>query len=420
LLHISGKRENIKLRVIAKLYQSGLMSLYFIFVINGLSHYTYLSKRRVKMSRYKVMTILGTRPEVIKLVPVIREVKRQGEMFDHTLVTTAQHKEMLYQVLKDFDMAPDIDFGLMQQNQTLAAFASRSLAALSELLSTQKPDVILVQGDTTTVMTAALAAFYQGVKVGHVEAGLRSFDRNNPFPEEINRRIAGCLADMHFAPTEGARTNLLKEGVSPQQVFVTGNTIVDALQSMPLNKDFDDENLRHLNFNNNRLLLVTAHRRENHGQPLRSICQALKSLTARFADIEIVYPVHLNPNISTVVREELGGTDRIHLVAPTSYKDLLRLMNLSYLILTDSGGIQEEAPSFHKPVLILREVTERAEVVESGAGKLVGTEVNRIVSAAEQLLTDAQEYTRMSTTENPFGDGHAAERIVKILSEQLS
>jgi UDP-N-acetylglucosamine 2-epimerase (non-hydrolysing) len=372
------------------------------------------------MSRYKVMTILGTRPEVIKLVPVIREVKRQGEMFDHTLVTTAQHKEMLYQVLKDFDMAPDIDFGLMQQNQTLAAFASRSLAALSELLSTQKPDVILVQGDTTTVMTAALAAFYQGVKVGHVEAGLRSFDRNNPFPEEINRRIAGCLADMHFAPTEGARTNLLKEGVSPQQVFVTGNTIVDALQSMPLNKDFDDENLRHLNFNNNRLLLVTAHRRENHGQPLRSICQALKSLTARFADIEIVYPVHLNPNISTVVREELGGTDRIHLVAPTSYKDLLRLMNLSYLILTDSGGIQEEAPSFHKPVLILREVTERAEVVESGAGKLVGTEVNRIVSAAEQLLTDAQEYTRMSTTENPFGDGHAAERIVKILSEQLS
>jgi UDP-N-acetylglucosamine 2-epimerase (non-hydrolysing) len=372
------------------------------------------------MSRYKVMSILGTRPEVIKMVPVIREVKRQNAQFDHTLVTTAQHKEMLYQVLKDFDLEPDIDFGLMQQNQTLAAFASRSLAALSDLLAEHKPDVILVQGDTTTVMTAALAAFYQRVKVGHVEAGLRSFDRNNPFPEEINRRIAGCLADMHFAPTEGARTNLLKEGVLPQHIFVTGNTIVDALKSMPVNKDFDDENLRHLNSSNNRLLLVTAHRRENHGQPLRSICQALKNLATRFTDIEIVYPVHLNPSVSTVVRQELGTVDRIHLVAPTSYKDLLRLMSLSYLILTDSGGIQEEAPSFHKPVLILREVTERPEVVTSGAGKLVGTEVNRIVNAAEQLLTDTWEYTRMSATENPFGDGHAAERIVRILSEQLA
>jgi UDP-N-acetylglucosamine 2-epimerase (non-hydrolysing) len=371
------------------------------------------------MSRLKVMTILGTRPEVIKMAPVIREVKRQHERFEHSLVTTAQHKEMLYQILKDFELTPDTDFGLMQQNQTLAAFASRSLAALSDLLSVQKPHVILVQGDTTTVMTAALAAFYQGVKVGHVEAGLRSFDRYNPFPEEINRRIAGCLADMHFAPTEGARTNLLKEGVPPQQVFVTGNTIVDALQSMTLGKDFDDENLRRLNVDNRRIVLVTAHRRENHGQPLRSICQALKSLVTRFADVEIVYPVHLNPSVSTVVQEELGGIERIHMVAPTSYKDLLRLMNLAYLILTDSGGIQEEAPSFHKPVLILREVTERPEVVEANAGRLVGTDANRILQAAEHLLNDATEYARMSSAENPFGDGHAAERIVAILSEQL-
>jgi UDP-N-acetylglucosamine 2-epimerase (non-hydrolysing) len=371
------------------------------------------------MSRYKVMTILGTRPEVIKMAPVIREVKRQPGLFEHTLVTTAQHKEMLYQICGDFALTPDIDFGLMQQNQTLAAFASRSLAALAELLAQQKPDVILVQGDTTTVMTAALAAFYQGVKVGHVEAGLRSFDRQNPFPEEINRRIAGCLADLHFAPTEGARGNLLKEGVPPQQVHVTGNTIVDALQSIPLSKEFDDENLRRLDFENRRLLLVTAHRRENHGRPLRSICQALKNLLGRFPDIEIVYPVHLNPSVSSVVREELGSTERIHLVAPTSYKDLLRLMKLAYLILTDSGGIQEEAPSFRKPVLILREVTERPEVVEANAGKLVGTDAGRIVRAAEQLLNDAEEYAAMSSSENPFGDGHAAERIVSILAEQL-
>jgi UDP-N-acetylglucosamine 2-epimerase (non-hydrolysing) len=372
------------------------------------------------MSRYKVMTILGTRPEVIKMVPVIRELKHRDAIFDHTLVTTAQHREMLDQILADFDVEPDIDLGLMQENQTLGAFASRSLSSLSELLSQRQPDVVLIQGDTTTVMTAALAAFYLGVKIGHVEAGLRSFDRNNPFPEEINRRIAGCLADMHFAPTQGACANLLDEGVPQKNIFVTGNTIVDALKSISLGNGFDDENLSRSNFTDKRVLLVTAHRRENHGPPLRSICQALKTLTRRFEDIEVVYPVHLNPRVSTVVREELGEADRIHLLPPVSYKDMLRLMNLSYLILTDSGGIQEESPSFHKPVLILREVTERPEIVESGAGRLVGTQTHRIVEAAELLLKDGREYARMSTAENPFGDGHAAERIVSILFEQLT
>lgn len=365
------------------------------------------------------MTILGTRPEVIKMVPVIREIKRQDALFRHTLVTTAQHRQMLDQIFQVFQLQPDIDLGLMQQQQTLAAFTARALTALAELLATQKPDIVLVQGDTTTVMTAALAAFYQDVKVGHVEAGLRSFDRHQPFPEEINRQLTSCLADLHFAPTAGARKNLLGEGVPAAKIFVTGNTIVDALASIPLDADFDDEDLQRIQFHNRRVLLVTAHRRENHGAPLRSICQALKVLIATFADIEIVYPVHLNPLVREVVNEELREVDRIHLLAPLSYNDLLRLMKSCYLILTDSGGLQEEAPSFRKPVLILREVTERPEIVAAKAGKIVGTDEQRIVEAATLLLRDSTEYAKMCAAENPFGDGHAAERIVSILAQQL-
>jgi UDP-N-acetylglucosamine 2-epimerase (non-hydrolysing) len=372
------------------------------------------------MSRRKVVTIIGTRPEAIKMAPVIRELARHGDAFEHVLVTTAQHREMLDQVLGAFDIKPDVDLSLMQQNQSLAAFASRSLVSLSELLSELNPDAILVQGDTTTVMSAALAAFYQGVQVGHVEAGLRSFDRRNPFPEEINRRIAGCLSSLHFAPTERARQNLLREGVPDETVFVTGNTVVDALKSIRLEERFDDETLARLDYTGRRILLVTAHRRENHGARLRSICRALKTLVASFDDVEVVYPVHLNPNVSGAVHEELDGVARVHLVKPVSYTDLLRLMSRCYLILTDSGGIQEEAPSFHKPVLVLRELTERPEVIEAGAGKITGTESSRIVEVAGELLTDAREYAKMSSVENPFGDGHAAERIVRILAERLS
>jgi UDP-N-acetylglucosamine 2-epimerase (non-hydrolysing) len=372
------------------------------------------------MSLRKVVTIIGTRPEAIKMAPVIRELARHGDAFEHVLVTTAQHREMLDQVLRAFDIKPDVDLSLMQQNQTLAAFASRALMSLSELLAELKPDAILVQGDTTTVMSAALAAFYQGVQVGHVEAGLRSFDRRNPFPEEINRRIAGCLSSLHFAPTERARQNLLREGVPDETVFVTGNTVVDALQSIRLEEGFDDEALSRLDYTHRRILLVTAHRRENHGAPLRSICRALKTLVAGFADVEVIYPVHLNPNVSETVHEELDGVARVHLVKPVSYTDLLRLMSRCYLILTDSGGIQEEAPSFHKPVLVLRELTERPEVIEAGAGKITGTESSRIVEVAGHLLTDARAYAKMSSVENPFGDGHAAERIVRLLAERLS
>lgn len=370
------------------------------------------------MKRFKVVTIVGTRPEVIKMAPVIRELERRP-LFDARVVATAQHREMLDQVLEVFGIRPDEDLGLMQHNQDLAGFAARSLVAVSNVLMDMKPDIVLIQGDTTTVMTAALAAFYQRIAVGHVEAGLRSFDRRNPFPEEINRRVTGCLADLHFAPTERARQNLLREGIPADRLFVTGNTIVDALTSVELDEQFEAPALVKMSAMTNRLLLVTAHRRENHGEPLRSICLALKHLASHFADIEIVYPVHLNPKVSSIVREELGGIERIHLVDPVSYPDLLRLMRRSYLILSDSGGIQEEAPSFHKPVLVLREVTERPEIIEVGGGRLVGTRTADIIEAASLLLTDRAEYERMCSARNPFGDGQAAKRIVDALTDRL-
>jgi UDP-N-acetylglucosamine 2-epimerase (non-hydrolysing) len=371
------------------------------------------------MSHRRVTVIVGTRPEGIKMAPVVRALRDRPEQFQTTVVSTGQHREMLEQVLSAFGIRPDVDLGLMQRDQGLAEFAARSLSAVSRLIADLKPDAILVQGDTTSVMTAALAAFYNGVKVGHVEAGLRSFDRRNPFPEEINRRVAGCVADLHFAPTEGARANLLREGVPPASVFVTGNTIVDALRSIRLDGDFENASLSSAPFGTNRVLLVTAHRRENHGAALLSICQALKALVERFDDVQVIYPVHLNPNVTGPVREVLGSTPRVRLIDPVSYGDLLRLMKRSYLILTDSGGIQEEAPSFQKPVLILRDVTERPEVVEAGAGKIVGTETHRIVEEAARLLSDPAAYQAMTSARNPFGDGRAAERIVDILAESL-
>jgi UDP-N-acetylglucosamine 2-epimerase (non-hydrolysing) len=371
------------------------------------------------MQRVRVLAIVGTRPEGIKMAPVVCELNRHPDRFDTVLVGTGQHRDMLGQVLAAFGLRPSIDLELMQHDQGLGEFASRSLRAVSKLLADLKPAAILVQGDTTTVMTASLAAFYARVRVGHVEAGLRSFDRFNPFPEEINRRIAGAVADWHFAPTDRARQNLLREGVPDGNVFVTGNTIVDALRSIRLDGGFEDRALDAVDFERHRVLLVTAHRRENHGPPLVAICEALKRLAQRFRDVEVVYPVHLNPNVRGPVREILGSMERVHLVDPVSYGDLLRLMRRCYLILTDSGGIQEEAPSFHKPVLILREVTERPEVVEVGAGKIVGTDAGRIVEEAARLLDQQAAYAAMSSVANPFGDGRAAERIVDILANAL-
>ena len=372
------------------------------------------------MNRPKIITIIGTRPEAIKMAPVILEFKQAADRFEHILVSTAQHREMLQQVLEAFQIKPDIDLGLMQPNQTLAGFASRALGMLANVYEKTAPDLVLVQGDTTSVMSAALAAFYQRIRVGHVEAGLRTFDRHNPFPEEINRRIVSVAADFNFAPTERSRSNLLREGVPDRSIFMTGNTVVDALRLMPVRGEFDDETLRRIPLAGRRLVTVTAHRRENHGPPLRNICVALRELTQMFDDLAIVYAVHLNPNVQRVVGEELGGCDRIHLVSPLTYPDLLRLMQTSHLMLTDSGGIQEEAPSFHKPVLILRETTERPEVVEAGAGRLVGTETARIVEEVGRLLRDPLEYKRMASVNNPFGDGYSARRIVEIIDRSLS
>jgi UDP-N-acetylglucosamine 2-epimerase (non-hydrolysing) len=372
------------------------------------------------MKRVKIVTIVGTRPEGIKMAPVVRALDGRREVFDHTFVSTAQHRELLDNVLRTLNVVPSIDLELMQPGQGLGQFASRALAALSELFTRRTPDAVLVQGDTTTVMVASLAAFYQGIKVGHVEAGLRSFDRQNPFPEEINRRITGCLADWHFAPTERAGKNLINEGVSPENVFVTGNTIVDALRSIRLEDAFENRQLDAVDFDRRRVLLVTAHRRENQGPPLASICGALKTLAARYENVEVVYPVHLNPNVRGMVFDLLGSTPRIRLVDPLSYGDLLRVMKRCCLILTDSGGIQEEAPSFGKPVLVLREVTERPEAVDCGAAKIVGTDNQRIVCEAARLLDDPAELERMRAAKNPFGDGHAAERIVQILESRLA
>jgi UDP-N-acetylglucosamine 2-epimerase (non-hydrolysing) len=378
-----------------------------------------LNGRRPGKQRIKVVTVVGTRPEGIKMAPVIQAINRRKEDFDHTFVSTAQHREMLDSVLRAFGLKPDIDLQLMKPDQRLSQFASTALSSLSDLFVRLRPHAVLVQGDTTTVMTAGLAAFYNGIKVGHVEAGLRSFDRRNPFPEEINRRITGCVADLHFAPTERARMNLLKEGVPEKRVFVTGNTIVDALQSIPRNGGFENPELNSLDLGKRRMLLVTAHRRENHGPPLAAICQSLKALVSKFDDLEVVYPVHLNPNVREPVHACLGSVQRIRLIDPVSYGDLLRLLQLCHFILTDSGGIQEEAPSFHKPVLILREVTERPEVIEAGAGKVVGTNQHRIVAEASRLLANRQAYQQMSSAPNPFGDGRAAERIAQILTEAL-
>jgi UDP-N-acetylglucosamine 2-epimerase (non-hydrolysing) len=368
------------------------------------------------MRRIKIFSIVGTRPEVIKMAPVVRVLGSDPDRFEPYVVATAQHRQMLDQVLSTFGIEPDFDLGLMQHDQSLAGFASRSLPALSDLFAREKPDCILIQGDTTTSMTAALAGFYNGIKVGHVEAGLRSFDRLNPFPEELNRHIAGCLADIHFAPTGLARQNLLREGVREEDVFVTGNTIVDALLSIPLDGPFDNSQLSKVDFAGRRIILLTAHRRENHGAALQSICRAMKELVSKFDDLAVIFPVHLNPNVRGPVYEELENVPGITLIDPVSYGDLLKLMRSSYLILTDSGGIQEEAPSFHKPVLVLRELTERPEVVDAGAGKIIGTDSARVVKEASSLLNSPLEYRKMSEVQNPFGDGHAAERIVEIIA----
>ncbi len=367
--------------------------------------------------RKKILTIFGTRPEAIKLIPVAQELQRRDDRFQAVSCVTAQHRGMLDQVLKCFNFVPDHDLDIMQSNQDLFHVTTHGLNRLKEVLLKERPDWVLVQGDTTTTFVGALAAFYLQTPVGHVEAGLRTYRRYSPFPEEINRRITTQLTHLHFAPTKKARENLLREGVADRFIRVTGNTAVDALLSVAGRKyDFKNNGLGFLDAER-RIVVVTAHRRESFGEPFLRLCQALKKIALRFPDCQIVYPVHLNPNVRTPVFNILGGMENVFLMEPLEYEPFVHLMAHSHLILTDSGGIQEEAPSLHKPVLILRETTERPEAVEAGVARLVGTDLDRIVNEAAKLLQDGDEYRRMSSEDNPFGDGRASVRIADALED---
>lgn len=371
------------------------------------------------MTPIRVLSIFGTRPEAVKMAPVVKALAAAAEV-EARLCVTAQHREMLDQVLQIFNIHPDVDLNLMQPNQTLSGLTADILKAIDPVLEGEKPDWVLVQGDTTTVMTAALAAFYRGIKVGHVEAGLRTGDKRQPFPEEINRRIAGVLADLHFAPTQLSRQNLLREGVSDERIVVTGNTAIDALHEIskrPAPAEVKKQmNAFSLGDGHRRLVLVTAHRRENFGMPIENVCTALKQLSAHYRGaVQIVYPVHLNPNIQEPVHRLLDGDPNIHLLNPLDYLPMVHWMKAAAIVLTDSGGIQEEATGLGKPTLVLREKTERPEGVQAGVLKLVGTDVNRIVSETTNLLDDDKAYAAMAHASNPFGDGQAAARIVQAL-----
>lgn len=369
----------------------------------------------------KVLTVFGTRPEAIKMAPVIKEMAgRQG--FSSVVCVTAQHRQMLDQVLKIFQIRSDYDLNIMKKDQTLFDVTSRGLNGIKGVLEKEQPDIVLVQGDTTTAFIAALAAFYMKIPVGHVEAGLRTYDKYQPFPEEINRRMISPLADIHFAPTESARKNLLSEGIPAEKIFVTGNTVVDALlqaakaqSSVALQNRWEKYFLgMGIRANERKIILVTGHRRENFGEGFKNICRALKDIAKRNRDATIIYPVHMNPNVQKPVKELLGKVKNIHLIEPVGYDGLVYLLTKSSLVLTDSGGIQEEAPTFGLPVLVMREVTERPEAVEMGTARLVGTDTKKIVSETERLLHADLAAVRKKIC-NPYGDGKAAQRIVSIL-----
>lgn len=400
----------------------------------------------------KILSIFGTRPEAIKLAPVIHELARRANNNGVRSVTcvTAQHRQMLDQVLDILRIRPDIDLNLMQEDQTLGAISAEAMTSVTEVLKRERPDLVLVQGDTTTAMVASLAASYEKIAVGHIEAGLRTTDRYSPFPEEINRRIIGVLASHHFAPTQRAADNLRREGVRAEDIFVTGNTVVDALLwvvDQPLsaaarellnrlgipegegradlppgeNSDRRSRGPSKTRSSGGRLrtILVTAHRRENFGRPFEFICKALRALTERNPEVQLIYPVHMNPRVREPVGQILQGQERIHLVEPLPYDLFVQLMKRVYLIITDSGGIQEEAPTLGKPVLVVRRETERPEAVEAGCVKIVGTNPDRIIAETERLLRDEREYEQMARAISPYGDGRAAERILQIISAEL-
>ncbi|SHE97000.1 non-hydrolyzing UDP-N-acetylglucosamine 2-epimerase [Desulforamulus putei] len=364
----------------------------------------------------KILTVFGTRPEAIKMAPLVKELNSRPDKIRSLVAVTAQHREMLDQVLELFDIVPDYDLNIMQEGQTLYDVTVRALEGLKDVLIDSNPDLVLVHGDTTTTFAAALAAYYRQIPVGHVEAGLRTHNKYSPFPEEMNRHLTGALAEYHFAPTERAMQNLIKENVNPDNIFVTGNTVIDALKAtVKENYVFSDPLLNNIDFGRQRVLLVTTHRRENLGQPMRDIYRALKEIVETYPDVEIVFPVHRNPAVRRVVNEILGNIPRVHLIEPLQYEPFINLMQRCYLVLTDSGGLQEEAPSLGKPVLVLRSTTERPEAVEAGTVKLVGTDREVVLSVTKELLNNPEAYKAMAEAVNPYGDGLAAKRIADFL-----
>lgn len=362
------------------------------------------------------MTVFGTRPETIKMAPLVKELQRREEI-ETTVCVTAQHRQMLDQVLNAFQIVPDYDLDIMKQGQTLSDITTRVLQGLESVIKEVKPDIILVHGDTTTTFAGALAAFYNQVAIGHVEAGLRTYNKYSPFPEEANRQFVGVISDMNFAPTEQSKENLLREGKNPESIIVTGNTAIDALQTT-VREDYEHEIIDWVG--DSRMIMLTAHRRENLGEPMRNMFRAIKRIIEKYEDIKVVYPVHLNPIVVQTAEEIFGDCDRVKLIKPLEVLDFHNLLNKSYLILTDSGGIQEEAPSLGKPVIVLRDTTERPEGIAAGTLKLAGTNEEVIYGMIDELLSCPKEYDRMSKASNPYGDGKASKRIVDAIIEKFS
>jgi UDP-N-acetylglucosamine 2-epimerase (non-hydrolysing) len=371
--------------------------------------------------RRKVLVVIGTRPEAIKLAPVVLQLQRHASHFETRICVTGQHREMLDQMLHVFRLRPDYDLGVMKSGQNLAEVTAACLTGLDKILRDDRPDLVLVQGDTTTTFASSLAAYYHQIPVGHVEAGLRTGKKYDPFPEEVNRCLTTHLSDFHFAPTEASRKNLVQEGINPENVLVTGNTVIDALlitQARLANEpNLGVDSLVPLN--GMRIILVTAHRRESFGLPFRRICEAVRAIAERRQDVLVVYPVHLNPNVQAPVREILGGMPNIKLLAPLDYVSFVACMQRAYILLTDSGGIQEEGPTLGKPVLVMRDVSERPEAIAAGTACLTGTDPERILKAVSELLDEPARYKEMTSRPNPYGDGHAAERIVQFLITRL-
>lgn len=367
------------------------------------------------MKKIKVMSIFGTRPEAIKMAPLIKELEKRGKI-ESIVCVTAQHREMLDQVLETFDIKPDYDLNIMKQGQTLSEITTRALNGLEEVIKSVKPDIVLVHGDTTTTFAGALAAFYNQVAIGHVEAGLRTYDKYSPYPEEMNRQMVDCMTDMYFAPTELSKQNLLKQNIDELKIYVTGNTAIDAMKTT-VKEDYNHSVFEWIG--KSRMILLTAHRRENLGEPMRNIFKGIKRAINEMDDVKVVYPIHLNPKVREVAHEIFGDDDKIKFIEPLEVFDFHNFQKKAYLILTDSGGIQEEAPSLGKPVLVLRDTTERPEGIMAGTLKLVGTDEEVIYNETLKLLNDEEEYEKMSKASNPYGDGNASVRIVDAIEKEF-